>query len=55
MTNKFPGASNTQAEVLALILEHAVKTGLLKASVNEGLESIPAPDEVLPKRQYQSR
>ena len=54
MANEFPGALDTQAEVLALIGQHAVKTGLLK-DVAAGLESIPAPDVVLPKAQYQSR
>jgi hypothetical protein len=55
MVNNFPGGLNTQAEVLALILEHAVKTGLLTTGTNGGLESIPAPTVVLPKAQYQSR
>lgn len=54
MPEAFPGALNTQAEVLALIHQHAVKTGLL-TNLNAGLESIPAPDVVLPKTQYQSR
>jgi hypothetical protein len=55
MTDKFPGAIDTQSEVLALVHQHAVKTGLVDPDLNVGLESIPAPNVVLPKAQYQSR
>jgi hypothetical protein len=45
--DKFPGALDTQAEVLALVGKHAVSVGLLDSPTD--LETVPAPDLVLPK------
>lgn len=51
--DKFPGALDTQAEVLKLVGQHALAVGLLTDPTN--LESVPAPDLVLPKEKYRSR